>query len=345
MTQSQSENSEPDQFLGDYIASVTGATAVFSGEAVQSLWSGFGQIRRFQITGATGIPAAAETGAKPTTIIVKDVNPPSESKHPRGWNTSLSNQRKLRSYEVELAWYAEYAPQLDQRCRVATCYGATVSGARSVLVLEDLDLAFPVRLTSSEAPAIKACLEWLANLHAKFLNVEPDGLWPTGTYWHLDTRPDELAVMEDGKLRQSAEWLDRQLRDCRFQTLVHGDAKVANFCFDEAGARVAAVDFQYAGRGVGIRDVAYFLGSCLDERQLMKEEQQWLECYRLSLVNAINGYHDSMPAEEIANAWIDLYAVAWTDFYRFLAGWMPDHPKVHAYTLKLAKRVLEESAR
>ena len=29
------------------------------------------------------------------------------------------------------------------------------------------------------------------HFHASFLNEAPDGLWPVGTYWHLETRPDE----------------------------------------------------------------------------------------------------------------------------------------------------------
>ena len=34
--------------------------------------------------------------------------------------------------------------------------------------------------------------------------VDPQGLWQTGTYWHLATRPDEYAAMEDGELKRVA---------------------------------------------------------------------------------------------------------------------------------------------
>ena len=107
----------------------------------------------------------------------------------------------------------------------------------------------------------------------------PSGLWTTGTYWHLETRPDELDVLDDAQLKAAAEKIDRQLSEARFQTFVHGDAKLANFCFAETGAGVAAVDFQYVGGGCGMKDVAYFISSCLDESSCEAGETELLDCY------------------------------------------------------------------
>ena len=39
--------------------------------------------------------------------------------------------------------------------------------------------------------------------------------------------------------------------------------------------------------------------------------------------------------------WRALYPVAWTDFYRFLQGWDPGHWKLHRYSERLAREVLE----
>lgn len=76
--------------------------------------------------------------------------------------------------------------------------------------------------------------------------------------------------------------IDRVLRNCRFPTIVHGDAKLANFCFADDGQAVAAVDFQYAGGG-GIKDVAYFIGSCPDEADCERQETELLDVYFASL--------------------------------------------------------------
>ena len=80
-----------------------------------------------------------------------------------------------------------------------------------------------------------------------------------GTYWHLDTRPEEFEKIEHKQLKSKAHRIDEILKECEFQTIVHGDAKLANFCFSEHGEGVAAVDFQYVGRGCGMKDVTYFL--------------------------------------------------------------------------------------
>jgi len=162
-------------------------------------------------------------------------------------------------------------------------------------LLSDLDTVYPLRFESlgqQSAAGIATCLKWLALFHAYFLGTE---------------------------------WMNTCLNDCPYQTLVHGDAKVANFCFSENGEEVAAVDFQYVGGGVGIRDVVYLLSSCLDEDVLFREGEHYLDIYFTHLHSAC-----------------ELYAVAWTDFYRFLLGWMPDHPKTHRYTTALSEQAIAQ---
>lgn len=82
----------------------------------------------------------------------------------------------------------------------------------------------------------------------------------------------------DGRAR--ARPLAAKLRACAFQTIVHGDAKRANFCFAPSGRAVAAVGFQYVGGERGMKDVAYLLcGHFGDERV----ERRLLDGYFIAL--------------------------------------------------------------
>jgi len=121
---------------------------------------------------------------------------------------------------------------------------------------------------------------------------------------------------------------------------VHGDAKVANFCFGDGG--VAAVDFQYVGCGCGMKDVAYFLGSCLEEDDGEQHAARLLDRYFVHLSAAIA---DDPRARAVEAEWRPLYPVAWADFHRFLAGWAPTHHKIHRYTEQLTRLALAQVGR
>lgn len=293
--------------MDDWIRSLTGA-AIAGRESLQSLWGGYGEIVRVWLEGAD-VPS----------VIVKHVTP--------GAGSGRSHERKLRSYDVERAFYRRYADRCE-RSRVARCHAAEKTDGGWRFLLEDLDAAgFSGRRSQLADEEATRCLGWLAHFHATFLGTAPDQLWGQGTYWHLKTRPDELAAIGDAELRAAAPDLDRRLRKARFRTFVHGDAKPANFCFAKDGA-VAAVDFQYVGGGCGMKDVAYLLfgrrgwgsgddgGGPLLDRYFME--------LRAALDPSIDG--DALEAE-----WRALYPVARADFHRFLAGWSPSGRTVNAY--------------
>ena len=316
------------------IMKVTEATQVELKETIQSLWSGYGSIDRYQLTGASR-----------KSVIIKHVRLPEQNQHPRGWNTNRSHQRKLRSYQIESHWYETWSQQCDEVCRVADCLAVTQSDTEFLMIIEDLaDSGYPVVVDSASLMQINSCLKWLANFHAAFMEVKPSGLWPSGTYWHLQTRPDELATMPDNGLKKVASDIDQILVDAPYQTLVHGDAKLANFCFSVEGSKVAAVDFQYVGGGCGMKDVAYFIGSCLDEHDCERLEAELLNQYFTALKSALAIRQPAIDSEAVETAWRPLYAVAWTDFYRFLQGWSPGHWKIHGYSERLANQVLRSIA-
>lgn len=325
-------NSIIDPHLQDIILTATGASQLSLVGTIQNLWSGYGSIDRYRLSDSTL-----------ASVIVKHVRLPKRSEHPRGWNTDISHQRKLRSYQVETAWYQHWAARCDEACRVPQCLALEQRENEFLIVMEDLDdSGYPARKHSTTLDEMIICLNWLANFHATFMSEQPENLWPTGTYWHLETRPDELAVLADGSLKQAAAKLDQALKDAPFQTLVHGDAKLANFCFSNDGLKVAAVDFQYVGGGCGMKDVAYFIGSCLDEEDCETLESQLLDAYFTALKSALVKHQPETNADAVEAAWRPLYPVAWTDFYRFLQGWSPGHWKIHRYSERLAAEVISQ---
>jgi len=319
-----------DTMLQQIICRATGAAQARRGYVIQSLWSGYGEIVRYHLQGRD-------------SIIVKHVRIPDAVDHPRGWHNDHAHARKLRSYEVEMHWYAHDAARCDETCRVPHCLAVETLGDERLILLEDLDTAgFAQRSTQADMTQIKACLDWLAHFHARFMHEDPDGLWPVGTYWHLATRPGELAAMTDDALRDAAPVIDSMLSSCCFRTFVHGDAKLANFCFSADGRHVAAVDFQYVGGGCGMKDVIYFLGSCLHEEGLTRHETTLIDVYFAQLQWALEGYGWDGNWSALESEWRHMVPLAHADFYRFLQGWMPDHRKINVRLQHIVQQVLAD---
>jgi hypothetical protein len=253
-----------------------------------------------------------------------------------------SHRRKLRSYRVELAFYRRYAEQCDAECRVPALLYGEASEERFVFVLSDLDRAgFPARRRHSGVPELTACLTWLAAFHARFVGASPDGLWAVGTYWHLATRPDELAALTDRDLQRAAPHIDQRLNRARYRTFVHGDAKLENFCFSETGNGVAAVDFQYVGGGVGVKDVAYLLHGCFSAKAAATEVPRCLDLYFAALGRELTRHGvPQTDREALELEWRELFSFACADFHRFLLGWAPSYAAGDHYSEQLTRNVL-----
>ena len=298
---------------------------------VQTLWSGYGSIVRIALE-----------GSKFSSVIVKHVQP-ENGKHPRGWNTDLSHRRKLKSYEVETNWYRDQSNgEINQYARIPKCFGVKNSGLECLIVMEDLDASgYGERRSSVNLEEMHLCVRWLARFHTYNMGRSSDGLWETGTYWHLETRPDELDQLEDPELKAIAPAIDEKLKRSTFKTLVHGDAKLANFCFSQEGSGVAAVDFQYVGGGCGMKDLAYFVGSCFRNQEAEEKEEEILDFYFQELSKAIVSLGSSKSAADIEEDWRPLYKVAWADFHRFMKGWSPGHWKLSDYSERVTREVID----
>ncbi|WP_109830255.1 oxidoreductase family protein [Reichenbachiella versicolor] len=306
-------------------------TSVVSINTIQELWSGYGYIYRCYIE-----------GFKASSIIVKHIEFPDQTNHPRGWNTEFSHKRKIKSYYVESSWYLSQVKLSHDDWKIPELYYSSSQDNEIFLILEDLNaVGFSLRKSRVTLEEMKNCLVWLANFHGTMFGEKPKNLWRIGTYWHLTTRPDEYKAMKNKSLKNAAYAIDEKLNQATYKTLVHGDAKVANFCFSENG-RVAAVDFQYVGEGCGIKDVVYFISSCLNEDECQQYELELLDYYFNQLEVALKGSLISNEIHLLIDEWRFLYKYAWADFCRFLDGWSPGHWKMHSYSTNLTNEVINE---
>lgn len=317
--------------VADKILKITGSKEVAATELLQKLWSNYGELLRVHLKGG---PIAS--------VILKHIHLPVDSHHPKGFDTNLSQQRKLKSYEVETNWYENFnhINLKEAGSPTAKKLASFQKDGEFFILLEDLiGLGYSEKLSTTSFDEIKVVLSWLASFHAKFMTTSHEGLWNCGTYWHLDTRPDELEKLasEDSKLWQVAGLIDKKLRSTKYQTLVHGDAKLDNFCFSKDRSRVAAVDFQYVGRGCGMKDVAYFIGSCLTEDDCEKLESDILDFYFSELEEKLKD--SSIDKQTLEMEWRALYPFAWADFHRFLKGWSPGHWKINSYSDAICEKV------
>ena len=100
--------------------------------------------------------------------------------------------------------------------------------------------------------------------------------------------------------------------------------------------QVAGVDFQYVGGGCGMKDVAYFIGSCLNESDCERLEPKLLDTYFTYLHKALGKKNEALEKE-----WRPLYRVAWADFHRFLKGWSPSHWKINSFSERITTEVIK----
>ena len=335
---------------------------------IQSLWAGYGTINELElelepeeVEGDEGGGSTKQKKKKntTTTVIVKRVRPP------RGDASDIGHQRKLDSYVCEAAFYRHCARRtleggaaiaepllVSTSCSSSDDQRKSSSSFSLTLVLSDLRPERPNFSRGGLRPEqLQASLRWLARFHAiwwgcrgeneKDDNDDDDNdvllapLLPKeladreGTFWYLDTRPEEWeAIPEDGGflsgLKQEAQGIAAELKEeaKKFPTLSHGDAKAANFCWsDSPSITAAAYDFQYVGRGVGARDVAYLLssaGSSSDDKQLESSLDFYFECLQEDLRSLGKAEQAKKYTRDILTYH---FAICTTDFVRFMAGW------------------------
>ncbi|HSC86828.1 MAG TPA: aminoglycoside phosphotransferase family protein [Polyangiaceae bacterium] len=310
-----------DEPLRAWVRGLTSATSITAERTIQALWGGYGRLVRFELAGGSH-----------ASLVVKIVRPPAV---PHARDEAVGHARKLRSYEVEEAFYSRFSASCPAECRVPRAVGARHHEGARWLALEDLGA---VGARGAQAELV---LGWLAWFHARFLGAAPSGLWARGSYWHLGTRRAELLRTRDPRIVRAAPDWDRRLASVRHGTWIHGDAKLDNFCLAPDG-RIAAVDFQYVGPGPGVVDVAYFLSSALSDSACATEAPRLLDAYFGRLRGALTQLGRPELANPVEAEWRELYPVAWADLFRFYSGWAPSLAESETYARAFAERLLAD---
>ena len=209
-----------------------------------------------------------------------------------------------RFYEREAAFYRELAPRIG--VKVAGCHylDADVAADRFVLLLEDLGhLRLGDQVAGASLEDAEAAMDLLATLHATWwdhpvldeLAWMPDisdpinkaaqanyqQVWPffLDKFGHLLS--DDERTMGEAVAGRYAELFD--MAHGRPLTVVHGDARLDNLLFDEAG-QPTIIDWQITTKGrTGYFDVVYFLGGSVDPELRRREGASLLADYEAAL--------------------------------------------------------------
>lgn len=173
------------------------------------------------------------------------------------------------------------------------------------------------------------------------------GLWLNGGYTYLATRRSEyLSLAEDVDSEwsyafcQSASGTSMSIAELaaafltpsgrRFETYLHGDVKSENLFATEMGEQVAFFDFQYAGLGLGVCDLAKLFTCSVPLEMLVasvdlpaqlamsEEEKSLLNKYRRYLLFGDKIDHSpKYDWDEFMRHW----ETALVDWCRFQASW------------------------
>jgi aminoglycoside/choline kinase family phosphotransferase len=260
------------------------------------------------------------------------------AKLPAADETSRATALSLRSYENEVRFYQQLAPDLPIRTPHVYYADIDVTTAGFVLLLEDLapaeqgdqlagctpDMARVAvdELVRLHAPRwddpTLADLEWLhrdRDGNQKFMALLLPNLWDgfRGRY-AADLEPD-VHRAGDALFSHLEQLL---LADTRPWTIVHGDYRLDNLLFDPTpgGDPIAVVDWQTCTHGPALNDVAYFIGAGLvaDDRRPVEEE-------------LVRTYHDALLANDVSGydwdrCWLDYRRGTWSGLIMAVAASM-----------------------
>jgi hypothetical protein len=259
------------------------------------------------------------------------------AKLPAADDTSRTTALNLRSYEIEVRFYQQLAPELPIRTPHILYTDIEVATASFVLLMEDLS---PARtgdqLAGASAEDAEIAVDELVKLHSPrwgdptlaeydWLHRDPEAgraflLAMLPVFWHgfRERYADRL----DDDVHEAGSALFAHLE--RFLssndepwTVVHGDYRLDNLLFNcPDGAPVAVVDWQTCAHGPGMNDVAYFIGAGLLPHHRRAQERQLVSRYHHGLLAA--GVRDY----DIDRCWTDYRRGTWSGLIMAIAASM-----------------------
>jgi hypothetical protein len=279
----------PDDLTTDWLTSVLGAGAVtdFTIERI-----GTGQMSECYRVAVT---YAADTTAGPASVVLKVA-----AADPSSRQTGLA----LGLYEREVRFYSDVAPGLGGP--VAPCHHAAYDPETGVFDLVLGDAAPAVvgdEIRGATAEQANLALRQLGTVHGPLLGNP--GL--AGTEWITRESPLNQGLIsalytgfaERYRERIAPEHLDvcerlvasfdaylaQEGEPGRLQGLIHGDYRLDNMLFGEAGADrpLTVVDWQTVTWGPALTDVAYFLGCALSVQRRRDQYDELLRAYHAAL--------------------------------------------------------------
>ena len=169
-----------NEYFKSIILQSTGASALIEKEVIQELWSGYGKIMRVRLKNASA-----------KSVVVKHVQLPMYKNHPRGWNTDIGHQRKVKSYQVETTWYNQYSK--DSTARLPKCLAIEIQDEEVALNHRCYDKINPEKQLTDQNPSI---------IGARNLISEHKELFHVVSVHDLPVRLGEVAYKENQKVDQ-----------------------------------------------------------------------------------------------------------------------------------------------
>lgn len=227
--------------------------------------------------------------------------------------TSRSTAKTLGSYEIEVRFYQQLAPELPMRTPRAFHADVDPEAAAFVLLLEDMAPGRPGdQLAGCTLDEATVAVDELVKLHAPrwgdqslgelpWLHRNPEGsrqlmlgllpeLWGGFRERYSAELGPEVHAAGDALFTNLEAYL---LADTEPWSVVHGDYRLDNLLFDPApgGVPIAVVDWQTCTHGPATQDVAYFIGAGLSLEDRRANEEALARRYHTALQDAgVTGY-------------------------------------------------------